>query len=281
MTTPPAFPAISIEDAYAPHRPRLAFEIEQREISAFRSAFGRTRRPLCGSFRGGPRIWRQDFLVHGDDRVSYQAFALAALKSRRFCAHWAWPRATASPSRCATCPNGRSRSSARCSWRDRDAAERLGDRAGAGIRPDRFGRQGRIPRRERLERLFEHLHACPELMRVLVCREGEEVAHPLIGKLEDWIGAPDGRTVAGPSVPEVDLAPEDDATLFYTSGTTGKPKGALGTHRNSCNIMARPFAVAIAHLRRGEAPPAPDPDAPQNRCCFRCRFSTPRAAWRF
>src|SRR5271167_3119866 len=27
--------------------------------------------------------------------------------------------------------------------------------------------------------------------------------------------------------------------------------------------MARPFAVAFAHLRRGEAPPAPNPDAPQ------------------
>jgi long-chain acyl-CoA synthetase len=34
------------------------------------------------------------------------------------------------------------------------------------------------------------------------------------------------------------ITPEDDATIFYTSGTTGKPKGALGTHRNICTNIA-------------------------------------------
>ena len=32
--------------------------------------------------------------------------------------------------------------------------------------------------------------------------------------------------------PAVDTAAEDPAWLFYTSGTTGRPKGATLTHRN-------------------------------------------------
>ena len=60
------------------------------------------------------------------------------------------------------------------------------------------------------------------------------------------------------------LQPEDDATIFYTSGTTGKPKGALGSHRNICsNIMASASSAARSFLRRGEQPPAADPNAPQ------------------
>ena len=40
-------------------------------------------------------------------------------------------------------------------------------------------------------------------------------------------------------LPDVPIDAEDDATIFYTSGTTGFPKGALGTQRNICtNIIS-------------------------------------------
>jgi len=61
--------------------------------------------------------------------------------------------------------------------------------------------------------------------------------------------------LARASLPEVALDPDDDATIFYTSGTTGNPKGALGTHRNLCtNVGSVAFARARAALRRGVAP---------------------------
>jgi acyl-CoA synthetase (AMP-forming)/AMP-acid ligase II len=64
-----------------------------------------------------------------------------------------------------------------------------------------------------------------------------------------------GAIDAHASLPEVELHPDDDATIFYTSGTTGNPKGALGTHRNICgNLMALAFAGARSAMRSAGQP---------------------------
>jgi long-chain acyl-CoA synthetase len=118
---------------------------------------------------------------------------------------------------------------------------------------------------ERLTRLFPLLAECPHLERLYVCRGTSVPEDARILSLEAVIGVP--RTwheLPTQALPAVELFPDDDATIFYTSGTTGRPRGALGTHRNSTfNIMALSFSEARAFVRRGEAPPQPDPTAPQ------------------
>lgn len=76
---------------------------------------------------------------------------------------------------------------------------------------------------------------------------GVTVLEDVIGACAHWHDLP-----ASP-MPDVALTPEDDATIFYTSGTTGAPKGALGTHRSlTSNIFAMPFSNARNALRRGD-----------------------------
>ena len=87
--------------------------------------------------------------------------------------------------------------------------------------------------------------------------------HPLNGAdtLESVIGTPKQyASLPQATLPDVDILPEDDATIFYTSGTTGRPKGALGTQRNLCtNILSSGYNAGCAVLRRGEPLPEPQP----------------------
>jgi acyl-CoA synthetase (AMP-forming)/AMP-acid ligase II len=110
---------------------------------------------------------------------------------------------------------------------------------------------------ERWERIAPHRGELPDLEHALVSRSDA----PLEGaeQLEDLLGTPkDYAALPSAALPQVDIDPEDEATIFYTSGTTGQPKGALGTHRNLCtNIMSSAYNGAIAFLRRGEEPPVP------------------------
>jgi long-chain acyl-CoA synthetase len=112
---------------------------------------------------------------------------------------------------------------------------------------------------ERAERLAPHLPGLHGL-RVVVARANGRAASGQT-RLEDLLAA------AGPGarLPEVAIDPDDDATIFYTSGTTGRPKGALGTHRNMVtNVGSAGFVRARAALRKGQTvPPPPGPNAPQ------------------
>ena len=109
---------------------------------------------------------------------------------------------------------------------------------------------------ERNERLAEHLSALPPCA-VSSSPEPSTSSRLPAQRFEDVLGVvePDA------ALPTVELDPEDDATIFYTSGTTGRPKGALGTQRNICtNLMSLVFCAARG-AARSEAPPAAVPGA--------------------
>ncbi|MFW2335106.1 class I adenylate-forming enzyme family protein [Ilumatobacter sp.] len=79
------------------------------------------------------------------------------------------------------------------------------------------------------------------------------------------------RPAAAPdALPDADIDSDDDATIFYTSGTTGSPKGAQLTHRGSVhNVLNLAFMTTVSALAESKAAAAsgrpvdaaPDPGA--------------------
>jgi long-chain acyl-CoA synthetase len=109
---------------------------------------------------------------------------------------------------------------------------------------------------ERLERIRPQFDEMPDLSMVVVMGEAPSGSTPSFAQHARVvvIGFNEFVGVIAPSaaLPDVDIDADDDATMFYTSGTTGHPKGAVGTHRNLVtNLMGVFFHGQRSTLRFG------------------------------
>jgi long-chain acyl-CoA synthetase len=113
---------------------------------------------------------------------------------------------------------------------------------------------------ERAERIASYLPSLVSLRRVVVARPFALKA-PIAVSLDDLIGHPTAYASLPPTeLPQAEIVSDDPATIFYTSGTGGEPRGCLGTHRNLVTqILTSGYAAARNLLRSGASIPLPRP----------------------
>ena len=121
---------------------------------------------------------------------------------------------------------------------------------------------------ERVERLLpvlDELRAEAPMTLMTVRYDGE-----LPEDAERWADVID-PAAAPAELPDVEIDPDDDACIFYTSGTTGFPKGAQLTHRGSVhNLLNLVFMSSVAGLASAKAgvEPAAPPAEPAAQAVF-------------
>jgi long-chain acyl-CoA synthetase len=104
---------------------------------------------------------------------------------------------------------------------------------------------------ERLDRLAQV--ATPVDVKVIAVRATESVGSADLNTLLSAAGDVD--------MPPASIAPDDDAMIFYTSGSTGHPKGVISTHRN---VMSALFSWELELVVGAElAGIAPEPPVVQ------------------
>jgi long-chain acyl-CoA synthetase len=101
--------------------------------------------------------------------------------------------------------------------------------------------------------------------RVLICDERRfEVVEGILGRRPGLahtfvIGTPAFAELAGGpdpgAYPDVPIHEDDIAGIFYTSGTTGRPKGATITHRQVLANLQNILCLATAQAMSGQVPP--------------------------
>ncbi len=270
MTIPPNWPVLSIADAHAAlTAPGARFETETVAIRGIPTKVWKNAPPTNREvFLAGRMYGSREFLIYEDDRCTFEGFARATLK-------------LAAQLQADGVKTGDRIAIIMRNLPEWVVAFYAAELVGAIVTPLNAwwtgpeleyglvdsGTKIAFVDAERLERINEHLVNCPDLKKIYVSRYADDLPHTIVTRLEDVIGRVNDWGALPPGeMPKVELHPDDDATILYTSGTTGRPKGALGTHRNmTSNIIAAGFSAARNFLRKGEPIPvvANPLDAPQ------------------
>jgi long-chain acyl-CoA synthetase len=110
---------------------------------------------------------------------------------------------------------------------------------------------------KRFDRVADRLSEAPDLTQVILVDAGPDdfpaaaTSGVKLQRFDELSGEPTER------FPDTPIAEDDAAVIFYTSGTTGKPKGAISTHRsmiaNLQNTLFSTLAGAMANPEAGSA----------------------------
>jgi long-chain acyl-CoA synthetase len=108
--------------------------------------------------------------------------------------------------------------------------------------------------RKRFERIADRLDEAPDLAHVFLVDAAPDDFPQASGsvklhRFDELTGSPTER------FPDTPIAEDDAAVIFYTSGTTGRPKGAISTHRsmvaNLQNTLFSTLSGAMANPSAG------------------------------
>jgi long-chain acyl-CoA synthetase len=260
----PAWPVMTIKEAHdLLTAPGSRFEMEEKVIRGIPTRVWKNAPPtLRDMFLNGRTFADREFLVYENERATYEAYARATITL----AHQLAADGVKKGDRVAVIMRNLPE------W---PVAFWAGILLGAIVTPLNAwwtgaeleygladsGTKVAIVDDERLERIAEFLPGLPDLQKVYVTRLAGAPTDPKVARLEEVIGPVNAwKDLPDRPMPPVEIEPEDDATILYTSGTTGKPKGALGTHRNmTANVMAGGIGAARNFVRAGQPLPESDP----------------------
>ncbi|HZQ39474.1 MAG TPA: class I adenylate-forming enzyme family protein [Rhizomicrobium sp.] len=249
------WPHLSLADAHARlTAPGMAFETVETVVRGVpMRVWKHVPATAAEAFLAARRHGSREFLVHGDERVTYDGFARAVLATAALLRERGLEKGERVALVMRNLPEwpvvflgallaGAIVVPLNAWWTTMELAYGLIDSGARFV----FADAERLARLTDLPSSVEH---------VFVTR----AANPPLGVtvLEEIIGAPaHWHRLPQQPMPDMALLPEDDATIFYTSGTTGAAKGALGTHRSlTTNIFAQAFSLARNAMRSGTQPP--------------------------
>ncbi|MEI6608435.1 MAG: long-chain fatty acid--CoA ligase [Deltaproteobacteria bacterium] len=105
--------------------------------------------------------------------------------------------------------------------------------------------------KNQLKKVLEIVDKCPCLEKIIVMEEKDAVGHPKVMSFKELLKLGHKKHAEDPTLFEKlsqEVTVDDLATIVYTSGTTGLPKGAMITHGNifwvvkSLDAIRPPFA---------------------------------------